>query len=685
MQKYFFKGGGYKMKDKKSIRGFKSIKAKIVYIIGTLVVLTFIVIGVIILSFSKNEFTKNEISILENTDNYVKNQVEKYFTRYITIIEQLAASQDAVDLSESLKKGENQTTNPYYSDLMMTLIRSTNLEKDSILCTYVGSIQGNTIVSSDYWIPDSDYDMTTRDWYQAVNTNSTFISEPYVDATTGGQVITISTPIYNSNNKIVGIAAADIEITKLNNMIANQKLGKDGYYILTSKDNVVIGHRDESMLLKNLDETGLSSNILSAIANKNYEKLAYTNNGTKAYGGYSLIENTDWNLISFLPEKEFNANVNSIYMILLAIFVAAIVLIFIAILFISNIITSPLKKLSIVTEQLAAGNLDVEINVKSNDEVGVLTNSLSNLTSRLKEYIKYIDEVTETLNKMSNGILKIELLQSYDGEFSKIKEALQNLSNTFSRIIGEIYTSANEVSSASVQVAQGAQSLAAGAVNQASTIEQISSSILNVSERIEENAKDSTEAMNFFENVADEIKGFGGSMNIMLSAMDEINSSSENIAKIIKAIEDIAFQTNILALNAAVEAARAGQAGKGFAVVAEEVRNLASRSSEAAKDTTILIEHSIQSVASGVDISNQIAKALDNIVEKTVEVNSLIKNISNASNEQASVIKSTASQIENITEIVQGNSATTEEIAASSEELSSHASSMNEMVKIFKI
>ncbi len=673
------------MKDKKSIRGFKSIKAKIVYIIGSLVVLTFVVIGIIILSFSKNGFTKNEISILENTDNYVKSQVEKYFTRYISIIEQLAASQDAVDLSESLRKGENQTTNPYYSDLMMTLIRSSNLEKDSILCTYVGSIQGNTIVSSDYWIPDSDYDMTTRDWYQAVNTNSTFISEPYVDATTGGQVITISTPIHNSNNKIVGVAAADIEITKLNNMIANQKLGKDGYYILTSKDNVVIGHKDESMLLKNLDETGLSSNILSAIANKNYEKLAYTNNGTKAYGGYSLIENTDWNLISFLPEKEFNANINFIYMILLAIFAAAIVLIFIAILFISNIITSPLKKLSIVTEQLADGNLDVEINVKSNDEVGVLADSLSNLTARLKEYIKYIDEVTETLNKMSNGILKIELFQSYDGEFSKIKEALENLSNTFSRIIGEIYTSANEVSSASVQVAQGAQSLAVGAVNQASTIEQISSSILNVSERIEENAKDSTEAMNFFENVADEIKGFGGSMNIMLSAMDEINSSSENIAKIIKAIEDIAFQTNILALNAAVEAARAGQAGKGFAVVAEEVRNLASRSSEAAKDTTILIEHSIQSVASGVDISNQIAKALDNIVEKTVEVNSLIKNISNASNEQASVIKSTASQIESITEIVQGNSATTEEIAASSEELSSHASSMNEMVKIFKI
>ncbi len=241
------------------------------------------------------------------------------------------------------------------------------------------------------------------------------------------------------------------------------------------------------------------------------------------------------------------------------------------------------------------------------------------------------------------------------------------------------------MSSSSTQVAQGSQTLAIGATSQATAIEQISNSITNVSEKIEENAKNSNDAMDFFNNVTDEIKNCNGNMNIMLTAMNEINTSSENIAKIIKVIEDIAFQTNILALNAAVEAARAGQAGKGFAVVADEVRNLASKSAEAAKDTTKLIESSVQSVAAGVDISKDIAHALDDVVKKTIEVNDLIKNISNASNEQSSFIKSTVTQIEQVTEVIQSNSATSEEIAASSEELSSHATSMNEMVKIFKI
>ena len=673
------------MENKKSIGFFKSIKGKIIYIIGTLVVLTFVIIGIIISSFSKNEFTKNELSILESTDNYIKSQVEKYFTRYISIVEQLATDQIAVDFAESLKKGDNPLSNPYHLDLEKTLTRGVGLDKEVILNMYIASISGNTLVTYNRWVPGNDFDMTARDWYQAVNLNRTLVSEPYVDAQTKAQVVTISTPVYNSSNKIVGLAAIDIEITKLNQMIANQKLGNNGYYILSSKKNVVLAHKDESMILKNLSEIGLSSNITNAVANKNYEKLEYTNNGAKAYGGYSLIENAEWNLISLMPTSEFNANVNSIYRILLAIFIIAVAIICIGILFISNIITSPLKKLSAVTEKLAEGNLDVEINIKSDDEVGTLANSLTNLTARLKEYIKYIAEVTETLNKMSNGVLRFELVQSYDGEFSKIKEALQNLSATFSRIIGDIYTSANEVSSASSQVAEGAQSLAVGTASQASAIEQISTSITNVSAKIERNAKDSTEAMNFFENVANEIKGFGSNMDNMLAAMDEINTSSSNIAKIIKAIEDISFQTNILALNAAVEAARAGQAGKGFAVVADEVRNLASKSSEAAKDTTRLIESSVRSVEAGVAISNQIAQALNNIVNQTLEVNDLIKNISTASNEQASVINGAATQIERIADTIQSSSATTEEIAASSEELSSHATSMNEMVRVFKI
>ncbi len=671
-----------KAKMKKRMGG---IKGKIMVIIGGTVAITFLIIGILVYKFSDSAFTKNQITILQNSDSYVQSEVEKYFIRYMTLVEQMATDQNVVNIISTLDKGDKPTNNEYYKSVIKMLIASRDLDPNSIVSTYIGDINANIAMDWEGWISDKDYDVTTREWYNAAKINGTYISEPYEDSTTGNQVITISTPVYDANKKIIGITAADIEITTLNNMVMEQKLGETGYYIMASKGNIVLAHNDESKLLSTIDNIGLSNEILNSINNINISKVQYNNDGKKAYGGYLPIEDTGWKLISYIPLNEFHRNANQVTAILVTIFLVGITLTIISILIIAEIITRPLKKLTNVTQDIADGKLDVQIDVNTNDEVGLLANSLNALTARLKEYIAYINEITQALDNISNGELKIELVQSYDGDFSKIKYSLLQLSDILKKIIGEIAIAADEVSSSSTQVAQGSQTLAIGATSQATAIEQISNSITNVSEKIEENAKNSNDAMDFFNNVTDEIKNCNGNMNIMLTAMNEINTSSENIAKIIKVIEDIAFQTNILALNAAVEAARAGQAGKGFAVVADEVRNLASKSAEAAKDTTKLIESSVQSVVAGVDISKNIAHALDDVVKKTIEVNDLIKNISNASNEQSSFIKSTVTQIEQVTEVIQSNSATSEEIAASSEELSSHATSMNEMVKIFKI
>ncbi len=671
-----------KAKMKKRMGG---IKGKIMVIIGGTVAITFLIIGILVYKFSDSAFTKNQITILQNSDSYVQSEVEKYFIRYMTLVEQMATDQNVVNIISTLDKGDKPTNNEYYKSVIKMLIASRDLDPNSIVSTYIGDINANIAMDWEGWISDKDYDVTTREWYNAAKINGTYISEPYEDSTTGNQVITISTPVYDANKKIIGITAADIEITTLNNMVMEQKLGETGYYIMASKGNIVLAHNDESKLLSTIDNIGLSNEILNSINNINISKVQYNNDGKKAYGGYLPIEDTGWKLISYIPLNEFHRNANQVTAILVTIFLVGITLTIISILIIAEIITRPLKKLTNVTQDIADGKLDVQIDVNTNDEVGLLANSLNALTARLKEYIAYINEITQALDNISNGELKVELVQSYDGDFSKIKYSLLQLSDILKKIIGEIAIAADEVSSSSTQVAQGSQTLAIGATSQATAIEQISNSITNVSEKIEENAKNSNDAMDFFNNVTDEIKNCNGNMNIMLTAMNEINTSSENIAKIIKVIEDIAFQTNILALNAAVEAARAGQAGKGFAVVADEVRNLASKSAEAAKDTTKLIESSVQSVVAGVDISKNIAHALDDVVKKTIEVNDLIKNISNASNEQSSFIKSTVTQIEQVTEVIQSNSATSEEIAASSEELSSHATSMNEMVKIFKI
>ncbi|HBB28795.1 MAG TPA: hypothetical protein DC000_06045 [Clostridiales bacterium] len=429
------------------------IKGKIMVIIGGTVAITFLIIGILVYKFSDSAFTKNQITILQNSDSYVQSEVEKYFIRYMTLVEQMATDQNVVNIISTLDKGDKPTNNEYYKSVMKMLIASRDLDPNSIVSTYIGDINANIAMDWEGWISDKDYDVTTREWYNAAKINGTYISEPYEDSTTGNQVITISTPVYDANKKIIGITAADIEITTLNNMVMEQKLGETGYYIMASKGNIVLAHNDESKLLSTIDNIGLSNEILNSINNINISKVQYNNDGKKAYGGYLPIEDTGWKLISYIPLNEFHSNANQVTAILVIIFLVGITLTIISILIIAEIITRPLKKLTNVTQDIADGKLDVQIDVNTNDEVGLLANSLNALTARLKEYIAYINEITQALDNISNGELKVELVQSYDGDFSKIKYSLLQLSDILKKIIGEIAIAADEVSSSSTQVA----------------------------------------------------------------------------------------------------------------------------------------------------------------------------------------------------------------------------------------
>ncbi|AGF57371.1 methyl-accepting chemotaxis protein [Clostridium saccharoperbutylacetonicum] len=296
-----------------------------------------------------------------------------------------------------------------------------------------------------------------------------------------------------------------------------------------------------------------------------------------------------------------------------------------------------------------------------------------------------IMEVNEVMKEMSKGNLDVSVNGNYKGDFGALANAVNTTTDSLNSVLGEINGAAEQVFSGASQISDGSQALARGATEQASSLEELTASITEIAAQTKENSGNANTAKELALKVKENANDGNEHMSEMLKSMGEINESSANISKIIKVIDEIAFQTNILALNAAVEAARAGQHGKGFAVVAEEVRNLAARSANAAKETTTLIEGSIKKAERGTEIANNTAKALYEIVDGVSKAATLVSEIAASSEEQATGITQINVGIEQVSQVVQTNSATAEESAAASEELSSQSELLKNMVSSFKL
>ncbi|MGE5494193.1 MAG: methyl-accepting chemotaxis protein [Burkholderiales bacterium] len=344
--------------------------------------------------------------------------------------------------------------------------------------------------------------------------------------------------------------------------------------------------------------------------------------------------------------------------------------------------TEPINEAAEVLAKISEGDLNTTITSDFAGDYAIIKNAVNSTTEALRGIIS---EMSYVLGEMARGNLNVGIDSEYRGDYNALKEAINHIISSLNDVMSEIGVAADQVAAGSKQVSDGSQEISQGATEQASSIEELTASITQIAEQTNQNAADASKANELTATAAAEASRGNERMKAMQEAMALINEASLSISKIIKVIDDIAFQTNILALNAAVEAARAGTHGKGFAVVAEEVRNLAARSAGAAKETTELIEGSISKTEAGTKIADETAEALLSIVDCVNNAAKLVEEIAGASNEQAGAIAQVNRGIEQLSEVVQTNSATSEEAAAASEELSSQAEMLKNMVGKFTL
>ncbi|MDD3393619.1 MAG: methyl-accepting chemotaxis protein [Anaerotignum sp.] len=537
----------------------------------------------------------------------------------------------------------------------------------------------------------------TADYYvPAKQRMSTHITEPYSYELSNGQtvwLITVCSPITDHSGNFIGIASCDILTDSIDSLAYNDGAYQSAHtYVMTGTGTLMADSLDKERIGQTFESvTENDQKILEAATNGESVLL----DGKNKYAGDKdawivhipiTLEGTDalWSSAFVVNKAEALGIVNRITYIMAGIGLLGLAILSFFSYYVLRKGLAPVNHVVSMAEKMGAGDLSIDnsLSVTSKDELGELASIFKKTSETLSGYVH---EISLVLDEIAAGNLTEEIQREYIGDFAAIKEALNHIQNALNETFGEMLLIAEQVSSSSEQVAGAAQSLSQGATEQASSVAELLENVVDISRQIDGSALNAADASQKASQIGVAMENSNHKMQEMLEAMNSIQNKSSEIGKIIKTIEDIAFQTNILALNAAIEAARAGAAGKGFAVVADEVRNLASKSSEAAKDTTKLIESTLNSVDLGFKVANDTADALVTVVVEAKKIIETIAQISQNAQEQSEAIAQVNEGLDQISDVVHTTSAMAEESAATSEELSSQAQTLKHLISKFKI
>lgn len=547
-------------------------------------------------------------------------------------------------------------------------------------CNLIDS-EGNGIDGNTY---------SDRTYFQKAMKGEASISEPLISKVTGKLTIIVAAPLLVDGNPAGCVYVVPNE-EFLNDIMRSIEISENNMAYMLDKDGNIIAHINMD-IIKNGEDLDKNDSGYDDIMDMR-QKMTAGENGCCKYvyygkwlvAAYHPIEGTNgWSLAVVSPRSDFMSNTNTACVVTFLITVVALAVSSVFAVRMGKRIGKPVRLCANRIDLLANGDLKSPVpEVTAKDETGVLAEATTVMLANLDNIINDIGRV---LGEISNGNLAVndtEFANYYLGDFGKILTFMNQIVSKLNGIIGNINTSADQVSLGASQVSSAAQNLSQGTTEQASSIEQLAATIHEISEQVSQNSQNCANANAVVNETVTYFESANSEMERLTEAMNNISSTSDQIGNIIKAIEDIAFQTNILALNAAVEAARAGEAGKGFAVVADEVRNLASKSAEAAKDTTVLIEQSMDAVTKGMSIATATVSAMNNVSGKARSVEEIVSKIAAASEQQANMIEQVNVGVEQISSVVQTNSATAEQSAAASEELSSQAAMLKDLMGMF--
>lgn len=537
--------------------------------------------------------------------------------------------------------------------------------------------------------------LSNEEFFGRSMAGESYMSAPIISSDKNSAHIVISAPIWKDgkrNSEIIGVVYGIKDATYLSDIASSMLIGESGYGYIADGRGTTIGDEDYSLVLAEensiveLENDPELADIVAleqkAINGEAGFAKAYYDGDTYFFMTVPIEDTDNWYYGILITYEEVMADALNTLKLGVGVSIAAIILGALALGIFANGLAIPIRKMQAAVDTVSQGNMDVQIDYQSKDEIGLMADSLRSMMDTNKEII---GDIIFVMSEIARGNLCVQTTASYIGGFDQIKKHIDALLASLTKTIYNIQKSADQVNDGAGHVASGAQSLSQSSTEQAASVQELSAVIAEISGQIKTTADNTVESGKIAGDAERDIERSNLSMDQMVHSMNDITGKSSEIGKIIKTIDDIAFQTNILALNAAVEAERAGAAGRGFAVVADEVRNLAQKSAEAAKNTTALIEGTMKSVGDGNKIAAETADHLKTVVGKFHQVYKNIEKIAEATTAQAQSITQITRGIDQISVAVQANSATSEESAAASEELNAQATILKDAVAGFTL